>query len=95
MDLLDRMLAHDAWTTRQLLLACQELPEELLDKEFEIDHRSLRQTFLHIVTNMEIWTDLLKEQPIQTRNGLSIPDLLDRLGAASFEFALVARQIAS
>ena len=32
MDILDRLLAHDTWTTRQLLVACQSLPDNLLDK---------------------------------------------------------------
>ena len=67
MDILDRLIAHDAWTTRQLLLACQPLPDELLDKEFDIDQRSLRKTFLHIIDNMETWTDLIYERPAIAR----------------------------
>lgn len=94
MDLLDRLLGHDAWTTRQLLLACQSLPDELLDREYEIDHRSLRKTFAHIIDNMEVWTDLLWERPVQARQGTSISELLARLGQCSKEFALVARKIA-
>ncbi len=94
MDLLDRLLAHDAWTTRQLLLACQSLPNELLDREFEIDHRSLRKTFVHIIDNMEVWTDLLCERPVQARKGTSIDELLERLGQCSKEFATIARKIA-
>ncbi|MCB0143158.1 MAG: hypothetical protein KDE50_24885, partial [Caldilineaceae bacterium] len=58
MNLLDRLLGHDTWTTRQLLLACQSLSDELLDREFEIDSRSLRNTFVHMIDNMEVWTDL-------------------------------------
>ena len=61
MDILDRLLGHDTWTTRQLLLACQPLPDELLDIEFDIDHKSLRETFIHMISNMEVWTDLLYE----------------------------------
>ena len=34
MDILDRLLAHDTWTTRRLLLACKQLPDQLFDKEF-------------------------------------------------------------
>jgi uncharacterized damage-inducible protein DinB len=94
MDLVDRLIAHDTWTTRQLLLACQELPGELLDKEFEIDQRSLRKTFLHMIGNLEVWTDLLCERPVRDRAGDSIPELLERLSAASRDFARLARQIA-
>src|SRR5262245_16608971 len=93
MDLLDRLLAHDTWTTRQLLLACQALPDERLDQSFAIDQHSLRQTFVHIIENMEIWTDLLCERPVQTRSGASIPDLLQRLSTISREFANVARKV--
>jgi uncharacterized damage-inducible protein DinB len=94
MDLLDRLLGHDAWTTRQLLLACQPLPDDLLDKEFEIDHKSLRGTFVHIIRNMEIWTDLLYERPIQNKRGNTIPVLLDRLSIVSSDFDYLAQKIA-
>ena len=94
MDLLDRLLAHDTWTTRQLLLACQPLSDELLDKEFDIDHRSLRRTFVHIISNVEGWTALLVQHPIQPPPGDTIAQLLERLRNISREFANVARRIA-
>jgi uncharacterized damage-inducible protein DinB len=93
MNLLDRLLAHDTWTTRQLLLACEPLPDELLDKEFEIDQRSLRKTFIHIIGNMEVWTDLLCERPVEKHTGDSIAELLERLGVVSRDFANLARKI--
>ena len=94
MDLLDRLLGHDTWTTRQLLLACQNLPDELLDQEFEIDHRSLRKTFVHMIANLEVWTDLLLERPVGRKSGDSIAALLERLDTASREFDRIAHQIA-
>ena len=94
MDLLDRLLAHDSWTTRQLLLACQSLPDEKLDQVFAIDHQSLRSTFVHLIDNMEVWTDLLWERPVTQRTGESIPELLDRLSVISREFAQIARKVA-
>ena len=94
MDILDRLLAHDTWTTRQLLVACKPLPDALIDKEFDIDQRSLRNTFVHIVENMEVWTDLLCGRTVQERTGNTISDLLDRLSVVSREFANVARQVA-
>ena len=78
MDILDRLLTHDTWTTRQLLWACQSLPDDLLDKEFDIDQQSLRKTFVHIIANMEVWTDLLCERPVQQRMGTSVPELIER-----------------
>ena len=94
MDILDRLLAHDTWTTRQLLLACQSLPDDLLDQEFDIDQGSLRKTFLHIVENMEVWTDLICERPVQERTGSTVPELIERLSIISRDFANVARRIA-
>ncbi len=94
MDILDRLLAHDSWTTRQLLSACQRLPDESLDQEFDIDQRSLRRTFVHIIGNMEVWTDLLCERAVQQRMGNSILELLERLSVISRDFANVARKIA-
>jgi uncharacterized damage-inducible protein DinB len=93
MDILDRLLAHDTWTTRQLLVVCQSLPDELLDKEFEIDHKSLRETFIHMIDNLEVWTDLLYERPVQDKSGKSIPELLERLNAASREFSKLAHKV--
>jgi uncharacterized damage-inducible protein DinB len=94
MDLLDRLLAHDSWTTRQLLLACEALPDILLDREFDIDHKSLRLTFVHMIANMEVWTDLLYGRPVKQLSGKSIPELLVRLNIGSQDFALLARRIA-
>ena len=66
MDLLDRLLGHDAWTTRQLLLRCRELTDEQLDRRFDIGDRSLRETFVHIIENMEDWTDRMAMRPDRT-----------------------------
>jgi uncharacterized damage-inducible protein DinB len=91
--MMDRFLAHDTWTTRQLLLACAVLPDASLDQEFEIDHGSLRKTFVHMVDNLETWTDLICERPVTERSGDTINELLDRLSLASRDFANIARTI--
>ena len=93
MDIIDRLLAHDTWTTRQLLLACQSLPDTALDQEFDIDHRSLRQTFVHIIGNMEVWTDLLDQRPVQSLQGNTLPELLVRLDRVSPDFAELTRRV--
>ena len=93
MDIADRLLAHDTWTTRQLLLACQALDDRVFDKTFDIDHASLRMTFEHIIGNMETWTDLIYDQPVLKRAGNSIPELLDRLSNISRDFANITRNI--
>jgi uncharacterized damage-inducible protein DinB len=94
MDMLDRFIGHDAWTTRQLLLACQDLSDDLLDRAFEMDHHSIRATFTHMIENMEGWTDLMRERPVQSNSGTTMAELLVRHGAASREFAHLARDIA-
>ena len=93
MDIIDRLLAHDTWTTRQLLLACQTLDDLAFDKTFDLDHASLRMTFEHILGTMETWTDLLYERSVEKRTGNSIPALLDRLSDISRDFANITRNI--
>jgi uncharacterized damage-inducible protein DinB len=97
MDILDRLLGHDAWTTRQLLLRCRELTDEPLDRRFDIGDRSLRETFLHIIENMEAWTDLMAERPARKapapHAGHSIDGLLLRLSLAAKDLADVSRRI--
>jgi uncharacterized damage-inducible protein DinB len=99
MDLLDRLLGHDAWTTRQLLQCARNLSDEELDREFDIGHRSVRATVDHIVFNMEVWSALMAGQRPDTTRGSepedrSIPALRTRLDAAASHLAAVARNIA-
>jgi uncharacterized damage-inducible protein DinB len=84
MTILERLLRHDAWTTRSLLERASELPDAELDREFDIGHRSLRRTFVHIIANMECWCDLMsgRPQPSDARaakTANSIPGLMGRL----------------
>jgi uncharacterized damage-inducible protein DinB len=99
MDILDRLLGHDAWTTRQLLLRCEELTDEELDREFDIAHRSVRATLLHMIRNMEVWTDLIAKQAIRPNTGSepedrSIAGLLRRLDLVASDLARISRRIA-
>jgi len=99
MDLLDRLLGHDAWTTRQLLLRCRELSDEQLDRDFDIGHRTVRTTFLHIIRNVEGWSDLMAEQPIRENEGArpegrSVSAMIERLDRATADLARIARPIA-
>ena len=94
MNLLDRLLGHDTWTTHQLLTACRALPADALDRVFEIDHGSLRHTFEHLIANMETWTDLMAGREPKDRAGTSIDALLARLSTISREFSQLTRRIA-
>src|SRR5882724_4263395 len=94
MDLLDRLLGHDAWTTRQLLDICATLTDEQLDREFDIGHRTLRSTLDHVIHNMEVWSALMAQQKVERHSDRSIPGLLRRLHAASAQLTLIGRTIA-
>ena len=96
MDILDRLLGHDAWTTRQLFARSRGLSDEQLDRRFPIGHASLRDTFAHIIRNMEVWTDLICERAIRPSpgpEGATIARLTERLDATAAEFAAVARRV--
>ena len=62
MDMTERLLRHDAWTTGLLLHRSLDLSDDQLDREFDMGHRSLRRTFAHIIGNMECWCDLMMGQ---------------------------------
>lgn len=98
MDLLDRLLGHDAWATRMLLTRCAALTDEQLDTEFDIGHSTIRRTLQHIVFNVDVWSGLMAGR-IRSRDDLrrapSSPALLiERLDRASATLAAVAREVA-
>ena len=65
LDLLDRLLEHDVWTTRRVLEYVNLLAEEQLDEDFDIGHRTIRNTLEHMIGNIEIWTDLMAARPVR------------------------------
>ena len=95
MDLLDRLLEHDAWTTRELLLACRALDDDALDRDHDLALRTVRRTLDHIVRNMEVWTDLMREAEIRPvpHPGDTVPALLSRLDRAAADLAALARDV--
>lgn len=94
MDLLDRLLGHDAWTTRQLLDICGTLSDQELDRDFDIGHRTLRATLDHIIHNMEGWSLLMKEGAYEREIDRTIPGMMDRLTVAAERLRAIARQVA-
>lgn len=93
MDLLDRLLAHDAWTTRQLLEICGTLPDAQLDHEFDIGHRTLRATLHHIIANMEIWSALMAGDPIERQTDQTISGMRERLSVAEKRLQSIAVKV--
>jgi uncharacterized damage-inducible protein DinB len=94
MDLLDRLLGHDAWTTRQLLEIASTLPDEALDQKHDIGHGTLRATFTHIVRNVEGWSALMAGRKVERPTDTTIPGLIGRLDTAAALLSSVARSVA-
>ena len=99
MDLLDRLLGHDSWTTRHLLERSRELSDEQLDRVFDIGHGALRSTLVHMVGNVEVWTDLMHGRPVRPETKARayaepVEELLERYERAAAGFAAFARSIA-
>ena len=89
MTILDRLLGHDAWTTRQLLLRCRELSEEQLSRTFDLGDRSLGETFEHLIACMEGHTDLLLGRTAYEtyRDDETVDGMLSRLTIVAKDFA--------
>ncbi len=94
MDLLDRLLKHDAWTTRLLLDRCASLPDESLDREFDIGHCTLRATFDHVILNMEIWSALMAGENCERQTDRTIPGMILRFEVAEKRLESMARRVA-
>ncbi|SFI44234.1 DinB family protein [Planctomicrobium piriforme] len=93
MTILERLLQHDAWTTRALLDLSAPLSDAELDREFDIGHRSLRRTFSHIIRNMEGWCDLMLARPQRQRSETSIAGLKERLDVVAAELLALGRSV--
>lgn len=100
MDLLDLLLDHDHWATRQLLDVCAGLDDATMDRPFDIGHRTLRETFGHMLFNLPFWSAFLAgqspeggssadNQPVE-RTAAALIDHHERDYAA---FARIARQL--
>ncbi len=95
MDLLDRLLGHDAWTTAQFLDRCASFSEAQLDRDFDIGPGTLRKTFDHIIWNMEAWcAGMDGATSIQRPTDRSIAGFQRRLQAAAEHLQQLARRVA-
>lgn len=97
MDLLDRLLGHDDWTTRQVLERAQEVDPSALHTIFDIGHESFYETAVHMIANVRTWTDLMNGVATKANrpswNGLTLDDLNARHAEAMADFAALARRI--
>ncbi len=94
MDLLDRQLGHDHWTTTRLLQLSNGLTDAQLDQPFDIWHRTLRDTFEHMIFSVEGWAASMAEQPIDAQpDDHSLAALIERHERSHATFATVARRV--
>lgn len=94
MDLLERMLGHDRWTTEQLLTPCQRLSDVHLDREFDIGHRTLRKTFDHMVLVVDFWTGQMVGHPVPYEPAhASVAEMLTRHARSYDQFEKLARDL--
>lgn len=98
MTILERLLRHDAATTRELIALAGQLSEAQLDLEFDIGHRSLRRTFVHIIANMECWCDLMSGKPKRWSHAVVVPSrtlagLTGRLDAVAGELLVLGTNV--
>jgi carboxymethylenebutenolidase len=94
MDLLDRLLEHDHWATACLLDLSRGLTDAQLDQPFDIGHRTLRATFVHMIFNVEVWTAAMAGQPVDAqRDDRSLAALVERHERSFETFATIARRV--
>jgi uncharacterized damage-inducible protein DinB len=93
MDILDRYLGYEAWTLRHFINRCHEISPAQLHQQFDIGHGTLHATLAHIIGNIEVWTDLMRERPVRHLLPLleTTDDYLERFDAAIADFANCAR----
>ncbi|MFG0274923.1 MAG: DinB family protein [Phycisphaerales bacterium] len=61
------LLDHDRWAMHALFDACAPLPDEQLDRAFDMGLGTLRKTIIHILGAKQAWTDILHERPVRDR----------------------------
>ncbi len=93
---IDILLAHDAWATRQILLASEKLTPEQFAQPFDMGPGSLQATLTHILGAIQTWSDTLAQRPLGQRldasgKTYSPAELLKLLDPITTEFATLAR----
>jgi len=100
MDLLELLLDHDHWATTRLLEASGGLTDAQLDQPFDVGHRTLRETFSHMIFNVPFWAAFLAGEPTEgVPSADAMPDerslaaLTDHHERSYAAFATAARRL--
>ncbi len=96
-SILDRLLGHDAGTTRELISIAADLDPAALERAFPIGLGSVRATLHHIVRVMECWMDLMLEKPVRARFEIEAPlsEFSARLDTVASELRTLAETLAT
>src|SRR5690348_8262067 len=88
-DMLDRYLGYEAWTLRYFIERCRELTPIQLHQPFDIGHGTVHDTINHIIVNIEVWTDLMRERPVRNLppEATHVDSYLQRFDTAMADFA--------
>ena len=97
MDILDRYLGYEAWTLRYFIERCRKLTPSQFHQPFDIGHGTVHETLNHIIGNIEVWADLMRERLVRDLPPIPAnPDsYLQRFDAAMTDFAAYARLLAA
>jgi uncharacterized damage-inducible protein DinB len=95
MDMLDRYLGYETWTLRYFITRCRNVTPSQLHQPFDIGHGMVHATFEHLISNIEVWTDLMRERSVRHLPPLAAtPDsYLQRFDDAMTDFAECARRL--
>ncbi|MCZ6446229.1 MAG: DinB family protein [Planctomycetota bacterium] len=96
-DILNRLLGHNAWTTRQLVERARALTAEQYVQRFELGPGSVHDTLRHIISVMFGWADEIAGRPRRPSLGAdgkgpirSVDELLKLLDDAAKELEKTA-----
>jgi uncharacterized damage-inducible protein DinB len=94
-DILDRYLRYEAWTLRHFIDRCRDVSTAQLHQQFDIGHQTAHDTIVHIIENLEVWTDLMRERAVRQLPPLSddVESYLQRFDAAMADFTDCAQTL--
>lgn len=89
MDILQRYLGYETWTLLYFITRCSDVSPEQLHQQFDMGQGTLYETIAHIISNLEVWTDLMRERPVRDLAPVpqAINACLQRFDAAMLDFA--------
>ncbi len=97
MNVLDTYLDYETQTLRYFIERCREITPEQMHQAFDVGQGSVYETIGHIIRNLEIWTDLMREVPVRKRPSIpeDVDTCLERFDAAMAYFTEYAKSVAS